>query len=115
MKTVMSPDSLASRLKVKPKYLEELLGIIQETIPGLEVRVFGSRAKNGEIRETSDIDLLVRDAQGKRIDGMRMSDFRQALDDSSIPYVVDVIDWFFVAQEFINDIGDDYIVISQPE
>lgn len=112
MKSTMSPDSLAKKLKVKPKYLKELLDIIQENIPDLEVRVFGSRAKNGEVRESSDIDLLVRDTEGKRIDVMQWSGFKEALDDSSIPYVVDVLDWYFLAQEFINDIGEDYIIIS---
>ena len=89
----MSPDLLARRLRLKPEYLKELLDIIHAIIPGVEVSVFGSRAKNGEVWEASDIDLLVRDGNNGKVDVTQWFEFQQALSDSSIPYVIDVLDW----------------------
>lgn len=107
----MSTDLLADRLQIKPEYLKELLDIIQETIPGVEVRVFGSRAKNDEVRETSDIDLLVRDGDNGEVGTQQWFDFLQALSDSSIPYVIDVLDWHGLSDVWKREITKAYVVI----
>lgn len=107
----MPTDALAKRLRLEPDYLKELLDIIQETIPGVEVRVFGSRAKTGKVRETSDIDLLLKDVGNGKVDTEQWFNFEQVLSDSSIPYVVDVLDWHSLSDVWKREIDKAYVVI----
>lgn len=77
----------------------------------MEVRVFGSRAKNGKVRETSDIDLLIRDGDNGEVDTQQWFEFQQALSDSSIPYVIDVLDWHGLSDVWKREINKTYVVI----
>lgn len=111
----MATDLLADRLKLKPEYLKELLDIIRAIIPGVEVSVFGSRAKNGEVWEASDIDLLLKDADNGEVDVTHWFDFLQALSDSGIPHVIDVLDWHSLSDIWKGEISKAYVVIHPAE
>jgi predicted nucleotidyltransferase len=73
----------------------------------VEVVLYGSRARNTP-REGSDIDLAVIsncDLQSE------VSKFRERLDESTLPYMIDVIELRDVSEPFKENIERDGVVI----
>ena len=71
--------------------------IFDANMPGVDVRVFGSRVK-GNASEFSDLDLvLYGDA---RKDPAAISDVKDNLSESDLPFLVDVLDWPDLSPEF---------------
>ena len=56
---------------------------------GSDVWAYGSRVK-GSNHDTSDLDLCV---DGPKSAWLKVTEFRQALQDSNIPIIVQVLDW----------------------
>ena len=69
----------------------EIVAIIRRYIPSgqLQIRLFGSRAA-GTFTPVSDFDVAL--DMGKRIDGAILEQIRGDLEDSNIPYRVDIVD-----------------------
>lgn len=84
---------MADRLRIAEPALslDEARRIIFERLNGLDVQVFlfGSRAR-GDARRTSDIDIGL--WPRAPLPAGLISELREALDESSIPYYVDVVD-----------------------
>jgi predicted nucleotidyltransferase len=78
-----------SRLQLDDLNYNRLTALLRRYIPGVRALVYGSRA-GGKPRKYSDIDLVVftNDEQARAV-----NDLREALDDSSIPYRVDLWEW----------------------
>lgn len=73
--------------------------IIQNICPDAKIQVFGSRA-TGKNKPSSDLDLCV-DAGGQ-IALDKMAKIRHELEDSDIPYRVDVVDRHAVEEGFLR-------------
>lgn len=71
-------------------YKKELLDIIKHIIPDCKVILFGSRA-TGKSKEGSDIDIALND-MGRPIPFDTIMDIYIALEDSTIPVKVDLVD-----------------------
>jgi predicted nucleotidyltransferase len=69
----------------------EIVATIRRYIPSreLRIRLFGSRAA-GTFTPVSDFDVAL--DMGRRIDGAIMERIRGDLEDSDIPYRVDIVD-----------------------
>ena len=76
-------------------------GILKQYFPTAKVWLFGSRA-TGENRPGSDIDIAI--DEGTIIDFFRLAQARDALEESAIPYKVDLVDYASVAVEFREEI-----------
>jgi type I restriction enzyme S subunit len=96
-------------LDIKARDLEELQAILSARIPGCEVRAYGSRV-NGTAQPGSDLDLVVMGRQ--RIDPRLMAELGADLEDSDLPFAVDVLDWNAVPEDFRRAISQSYEVIS---
>lgn len=70
-------------------YKHQLLKILNEKLPGCKIILFGSRA-TGKQREGSDIDIAL--DMGKPISFDLILDIYVALDNSTIPIKVDLVD-----------------------
>lgn len=77
-------------IDLRPEHLATVRRILDESLPGVEVRVFGSRA-SGSAREHSDLDLALV-AQGAVDQGL-LERLRDAFSESDLPFSVDVADW----------------------
>lgn len=83
--------------------LEESLKFIRNTIykhlpkEEYEVFVYGSRA-DGTAQKWSDIDVGVRGK--KEVSGSLLENIREELEDSNIPYKVEVVDFANVSDSF---------------
>jgi len=94
---------------IRPDHLELVLGILRQYVLEAEVWVFGSRAK-WLARDTSDLDLCIR--AGEPIGFARMGQLREAFEDSSLPYKVDVVDWATTSESFRKIIERDKVVVQ---
>lgn len=84
-------------IDLSPDQLEDVRRILREHCPGVEARVFGSRAA-GSAGRFSDLDLaLVGD---RRFDRRRLESLRDAFSESDLPFTVDVLDWASLPESF---------------
>ena len=87
---------LTSPVDIRPDHLEIVQDILGKNLPaGVKVWVFGSRA-NWTTKDSSDLDLAL-EGEGK-LSHKVLGALKDAFEDSSLPYTVDVVDF--------NRIGD---------
>lgn len=86
------------------KDLQALKNIIKKHLPSVKIYLFGSRAR-GDYAPESDIDIAL-DA-GKKIDLYELSLIKEEIEESSIPFTVDVVDLYNVSEEFKKNIVKD--------
>jgi predicted nucleotidyltransferase len=85
-------------LDVQAEHRAVLLNVLDANLPpGGKVWVFGSRA-TGRARRYSDLDLLI-DA-GRRLSIDEAAVLREALEESDLPYRVDIVDWHATDEGF---------------
>ncbi len=79
---------------------------------GTEIWAYGSRVK-GTNHDTSDLDLVVHfpPAQDTDADYEQLSSFIEALRDSNIPIIVQVMAWHSVPDYFRTNIQSNYQVL----
>lgn len=95
-------------IDLDPENLAILKELITEYLPDCEIRVFGSRI-HGTAKPYSDIDIALKCAEP--IDRRTMSRLKEALQESTIPIRVDVLDWESISEEFRGVIEEGYEVL----
>lgn len=84
-------------IDVSPEQRELLEEILGRYVPGVEVRVFGSRA-TGRAKPHSDLDLaLMTEAP---LSWAILGELEDALAESELPFRVDIVDWARASREF---------------
>jgi predicted nucleotidyltransferase len=91
------------------RYLTLIKVILAEHVPQCEVRVFGSRV-NGSASKFSDLDLAR--CGNEKISGEQLESLKDALSESDLPIMVDVVDWHAISETFQNIISKQYEVIK---
>ena len=89
---------------IDPAALNELSVIFEKhlhDLPDAKVWLFGSRAK-GNYKNNSDIDLAISSRSKKVKD--RLPHLRLDLQDSNVPYLVDLIYWPELAESFVKEV-----------
>ena len=101
---------MKSKPTIYESSLELLKGIIKDVFEGEDVTVilFGSRAREDYL-ETSDMDIgiLPKREMGKS----KISLFRERIENSNIPYKVDVIDLSQASKEFTDKVLKEGLLI----
>ena len=93
----------------------EIIAIADRTLKTpLEIMTYGSRV-TGEAHDTSDLDLAVRCKNGKPLEFLELSRFKQAIEDSSIPIIIQVFDWFLLPESFQHNILQKFEVLWERE
>ncbi|MES2477375.1 MAG: nucleotidyltransferase domain-containing protein [Verrucomicrobiota bacterium] len=87
---------------------ESLLALLHNHLPGVTVWAYGSRVK-GSARPNSDLDLVVFATPDQR---PQVSELKDALDESNIPFRVDLHVWDEVPERFHEIIRNEYVVLS---
>ena len=96
-------------IDMKPEQLLEVKEILEEYVPGWEVRAFGSRV-TGRTKPWSDLDLAI---VGPEPMGLRRwGRLVEAFQESTLPFRVDVLDWHDVSPSFQAIIDRQYAVIQ---
>jgi len=98
------------QINIESKYLELVKNIIKSVLQdeNLKIYVFGSRA-TGKAKQYSDLDIALK--SDSKIDSNKMSKIATELEDTTIPYKVDIIDLNDISEAFKNCIVKDLVEI----
>lgn len=95
---------------IKEEYLNELISIIKKMYPNSVIWAYGSRVgydmKN--VDESSDLDLTIKEFGQKKYN---IEQFKEALRQSNIPFIIDVSVFDSLPTSFQNEIIKRYVVI----
>jgi len=82
--------------------------------PPVVILAYGSRV-TGDAHETSDLDLALRRPDGEPIPLRQLMAFRNALRDSNIPILIDVMDWARMPETFRAQVQACHEVLALPD
>ncbi len=85
-----------------------LTALMNLHLPGIKARVYGSRV-TGMAHDASDLDLALIAPCGQSIPFSQLEDFRQAVNDSNLPILVDARDWARLPERFRAEIEKCYV------
>lgn len=94
-------------LNVKDEYLKELKDIFTKYCPKAEIWAYGSRVKN-DCHSGSDLDLVVKSFNE---DNKHLGELKDLLNDSDIPFLMDIQDFEKLPKYFQDEIKKEYIRI----
>ena len=98
------------KLDLQPAHLRVLREVLDEHVPGAEVWAYGSRV-NGQAHDGSDLDLVVRDPAGLSQPQRGLQRLRDALSESNLPILVDVLDWARLPEDIRREIERQHVLI----
>ncbi|MCY3815736.1 MAG: nucleotidyltransferase domain-containing protein [Gammaproteobacteria bacterium] len=101
---------MTDRLHLPDRHRAIIEALAREHLPDVEVWAYGSRV-NGRSHEGSDLDLILRSPGLREIPQDRISDFADALRESTIPFLVEARDWARVPERFHRRIELEHIVL----
>jgi len=90
--------------------LRTVRALLQEHVPGVEVRAFGSRVR-GNARPWSDLDLVL--IGPEPIPRPVLNRLEEAFAESDLPFRVDVVDWQRIDSAFRRQIEEAFEVIQE--
>ncbi len=96
-----------NKLFVKPEHLKILIDIFKSYCPRAEIWAYGSRIK-GNAHDGSDLDLVVKNFNSEKA---KLSELKQLINDSNIPFLVDINEFDKLPISFQKEILKDYISI----
>lgn len=99
---------MTASIDITPGQKKTLLALLRRFIPGVEVWAYGSRVK-WTARPNSDLDLVAFTTptqQGK------VSELKEALAESDLPFLVDLHVWDEVPERFHEIIRNEFIVLQ---
>ena len=105
---------MTDRLDLPSRYRDQVEALLREHVPGVEVWAYGSRV-NGESHDASDLDLVLRGPDLKRIPSGQLADLTEALEESNVPIIVQVHDWARLPESFHREIERAYVVLVEKE
>lgn len=92
-------------IDIAPEHLAQVQAILARHLPaGVEVLVFGSRARGGAKR-FSDLDLALKDVGP--LDPTVMEHLVDAFEESSLPWRVDLVDYHALTPAFLSAVEVD--------
>jgi len=97
-------------IDLKPEYLEEVKRILAEYATECEVCAFGSRVNRQAVKH-SDIDLVL--VGKEKLNWQVIEKIKDAFADSDLPFMVDIIDWATIEENFRRIIRQEYVVIQK--
>lgn len=95
------------KLFIKPQYLKILTNIFDNYCPNAEIWAYGSRIK-GNAHDGSDLDLVVKSFNS---DKAKLSELKQLINDSNIPFLVDINEFDKLPKSFQDEISKNYVTL----
>jgi len=90
------------------RMIETLLG---RYLPNMEVWAYGSRV-NGRSHDGSDLDLVIRGPGLREIPIEQLANFREAMCESTIPFLIETRDWARLPEGFHREIERSHLVLT---
>lgn len=98
------------QIAIEPQEWAELSAILGHYAPGNIVWAFGSRATGRRVRRFSDLDIVV---GGEELPFDQMAKLREALDESRLPFKVDVVQISTLTPEFRARIESEMVLVRE--
>ena len=93
---------------IRPQDREKIIALAQQTLhQPLKLWAYGSRV-TGEAHDTSDLDLVLVSKDGKKVDMSEFIAFKEALQDSTIPILIQLLDYNRIPESFHKNILENY-------
>ena len=105
---------MAESLHLSSRHREDIEALLHKHLPGVEVWAYGSRV-NGRSHDGSDLDLVPRGPKLAEIDTSRLADFIEALQDSTIPFLVEARDWARLPESFHHEVEREHVALVERE
>ena len=102
-----------NQLDLPHTYREQLLALLHAHVPEAEVWAYGSRL-NGNSHANSDLDLVVRNPADPTQALPAVARLREALSESNLPILVDVLDWSRIPEAFRTEIARAHVILHSP-
>jgi uncharacterized protein len=83
------------------KYKQEFIKIIHKSLPKCKIYLFGSRAR-GSHSHGSDVDIAI--DVNEKVEKNVVGVIREEIENSNIPYFVDIVDLNVVSEEMKKNI-----------
>lgn len=96
-------------IDIAPRDWADVVRILHEKVPHLEVWAFGSRVK-GHVKPYSDLDLALMTEQPLSLD--QLATITDAFATSDLPIRVDVVDWASTSEAFRKLIANGKVVVQ---
>lgn len=97
-------------MQIREKDRRILLNIFASTDIPLEVWAYGSRV-TGTAHDGSDLDLVIRRSSGQKMPFEIINDFKEKIQNSNIPILVELFDWARLPETFHKNILTNYEVL----
>jgi predicted nucleotidyltransferase len=110
--TSETPTAPMPPIVIEPHQWEELAAILRAHLPERRVWAFGSRATGLRVRRFSDLDLAV---GGEELNLRDAALLDEALDESRLPFKVDVVQLATLTPEFRVRIEPEMVLVQEPE
>lgn len=94
---------------IREKDRDKLIKIFSEVKIPMEVWAYGSRVR-GTAHSGSDLDLVIRRHDLKKVPDDVMTNLMEAIRDSTIPILVQLFDWARIPDSFKENISNCYEV-----
>ena len=101
-------------LHLPPRHRKEIVALLHKHLPGVEVWAYGSRV-NGRSHDDTDLDLVLHGPKLAEIDTSRLADFIEALQHSTIPFLVEARDWARLPESFHRERDREHVVLVRKE
>lgn len=97
-------------ITMEPHQWQELSTILQTHLPGRRILAFGSRATGHRVKRFSDLDLAI---DGNPLPMKQVALLDKALDESRLPFKVDVVELALLTPEFRARIEPDLVLVQE--
>lgn len=102
---------MSTSLDLAPAHLQIVRHLLATHLPQIEVWAYGSRI-NGSGHDGSDLDLVLRPPPPGRIDRAALGALRDALEESKLPILVDMLEWTALPEGFQREIERAHITVQ---
>ena len=102
--------AMTDRLRLSPHHRAILDTLIRDHLPDIQVWAYGSRI-NGRSHDGSDLDLVLRGRDLQAIPAGQLLDFEEAVQESTLPFVVEARDWARLPERFRRAIEREHVVL----
>jgi len=99
------------RIVIEPHQWQELSAIFERYAPGRRIWAFGSRATGRRVRRFSDLDIAL---EGEGLSFDQMASLHDALDESRLPFKVDIVQIETLTPEFKARIMPEMVLVQEP-
>ncbi len=100
------------QIALEPHQWQELSAILRSHLIGRKVWAFGSRATRRRVKRFSDLDLVI---DGPELSLRDSAMLAGALDESRLPFKVDVVELWSLTPEFRARIEPEMVLVQEAE